>query len=114
MSKLTFSLTAFAVVLAGTHALSGQKDGGGLSAKKLAGTYELISGEKDGKPIPKDELHAAAIRFSADTITAIDKEDKNVYVAKYKLRDQPRGRITMVSVEPEKDMVAEGLVKLEG
>ena len=112
MTKLALALGVLTAVM-GTELFSGEKENK-LTAKSLVGTYELVAGERDGKPIPKDELNAATIRFTADTITAIDKEDKNVYVAKYRLADEQDGRITMNSIEPKEGMVAEGLVKSDG
>ena len=114
MTKRVLAFVAAVVLLAGLQAQSGEKKGG-LTAKGLTGTYVIVSGERDGKAIPRDKLDTATIRFTADTITDLDKDDKRHYVATYKLdADKEPAHIHMVSIEPKKGAEADGLIKLAG
>ncbi|MBY0396461.1 MAG: TIGR03067 domain-containing protein [Thermoleophilia bacterium] len=51
---------------------------------RLAGQYELTGGESEGQRIPKDRLNGV-VRITADTITSYDRDNKELYVAKYKI-----------------------------
>lgn len=86
-----------------------------VSPLTLAGVYDIVSGQRNGKPIPKKEIEAGTIRFTGDTIYAIDKEKQNIYAAKYKVdaSKQP-AQIHMVSIVPKKGEEADGLIKIEG
>lgn len=84
----------------------------------LLGTYRIVSGERNGKPIPPERLHVVSVRISEQTITTLDKGEKEVYVATYTLKkDQKPWRISMtatVTPDKSKGMKSDGLIELDG
>jgi len=55
------------------------------AANPLLGEYIMVSGEDNGEPVPEERIRGNILRITADTITAVDKKDQEIYVAKYKL-----------------------------
>ena len=86
------------------------------STPKLAGGYTLVSGERGGKKLGKEKIEDHTVRFSNDQIVVIDKEKKEVYVARYKLDASGKTcKITMTSeVAPNKGKTVEGLIEKKG
>lgn len=58
---------------------------------KVLGMYSIVKGEKDGSPIPEERIKGQIVRITADTITTVDKDNKEIYVAKYKLTPKSEG-----------------------
>lgn len=112
MNKVWTSLAALAV--AGLVFQAGVNAGGddkGLTGKDIAGTYRIVSGEKDGEKIPAKDVEGSMVRFTGDRIVATDKDKKDTYSATYKLDGQ---KLTMSSVHPVKGITTHGMVKKEG
>jgi len=78
----------------------------------LLGTYVLVSGEKDGKAIPDERIRGGRVTFTKDRIVGTDKDNKETYVATYKLYvSKTPYTIDMVSVTPAKGDKAAGLLE---
>jgi len=84
----------------------------------LAGNYEIVSGEDNGKAVPEERIKGSVVRVTADTIVVVDKEDKEVYVAKYTLDSKTAPyRITMTETggpRGRKGEKAVGIIQREG
>lgn len=85
---------------------------------KLAGTYRIISGERNGAKLTEDRLHAVSVRIAAGTITTLDKMEKEIYVATYTLdtKAKPWRILMTATVSPgnSKGTKAEGLIERNG
>lgn len=84
----------------------------------LVGQYELVGGEEDGKALPKDRLNGV-VRITADTITSYDRDNKELYVAKYQIRRDTNPWTITMAVAGGPDVgrgpsTAAGVIKLEG
>ena len=62
----------------------------GQGARRLLGTYTIVSGSSAGKEIPEDRL-GGRVRITEDQILINDTDDNEVYVVDYVL-DRPEGR----------------------
>jgi len=82
----------------------------------LTGGYTLVSGERDGRPLPPDRIHNTVVRFTADAVVVTDKDDRETYAATYTLDDASTPpRITMTATAaPNAGAVAEGLIQKDG
>jgi len=87
-------------------------------ANKLVGNYELVSGEDNGKAIPDDHIKGSTVRITDDDIVMVDKDNKEVYVTKYKLdTNRKPTRITMTETggpRGRKGEKAVGIVERDG
>jgi uncharacterized protein (TIGR03067 family) len=95
-----------------------QDDRGDSARRSLVGTYKLVSGKKGDQEIPRDHLDGV-VRIQPDTITTFDKDNKEVYVIRYRVEsDGPPHRIAMTvtrATRPESvGSKAVGLIKVEG
>jgi uncharacterized protein (TIGR03067 family) len=82
----------------------------------LTGGYTLVSGERDGHPIPHDHVSDTVVRFTADTVTVTHKDRGDSYAATYKLDETttPWG-VTMTSTtKGYEGAVAKGLIERAG
>jgi uncharacterized protein (TIGR03067 family) len=83
-------------------------------ASPLDGTYTVVSGEKDGKPVPAERLKGSIVVFAGNTIVGTDKDKKEFFSATYTLDTAKKPWvIRMKSITP-KEAEATGLVKKEG
>lgn len=87
-----------------------------LKADDLVGVYEIVSGEKFGVDEPEDRIKGSTVRFTKDRVVVVDKEEKEVYGATYKLEaGEAEGgacKITLTSKLADKeDQVAHGLIE---
>jgi uncharacterized protein (TIGR03067 family) len=108
---------AFVLALAAvTPALPG--DGTKGEAKKLRGTWTLVRGEDQGKPIPPEKLKGGVIAISDKTIIANDKDHKKVFVMTYRLDPTQKPRAIDMTIiegdEKQKGKTAKGIYELEG
>jgi uncharacterized protein (TIGR03067 family) len=82
---------------------------------ELNGNYKLVSGERDGHPLPPDHIHDTVVRFTGDSVVVTDKDDHETYAASYKLDAARPGKITMTATAaPNAGAVAEGLIEKQG
>ena len=66
-------------------------------APDLVGSYEIVSGEDNGMPVPEERIKGSTVRITAETIVVVDKDEKEVYVTKYALNTETKPyKITMV------------------
>ncbi len=101
------AVAVFAVALTAQDRTGDEKD----PAKKLAGTYTIVSGKHGKDPIPAGDIQGALVTFTNDKIVATDKDKKETYVATYSVEAGSKPtRLKMKSIKPA---VAEatGLVK---
>ncbi|MDB5350874.1 MAG: hypothetical protein JWN86_2121 [Planctomycetota bacterium] len=84
----------------------------------LVGNYELISGEDNGKPVPEDHIKGSIVRITDDDIVMVDRDNKEVYVTKYKLDTKAKpARITMTETggpRGRKGQKAVGIIERDG
>jgi uncharacterized protein (TIGR03067 family) len=83
MMKL-FGVLAAVTLVAGVG-LAEDKKPADDKAGKLSGTYTVVSGEKDGKAVPKERIDGSMIKFSDSTVVGTDKDKKEFYSASYTL-----------------------------
>lgn len=94
-------------------------------ATALDGGYMIVSGERDGKAIPQEEIKGAVVRFARGQVVGTDKDRKEFFAATYTLDTSKKPwKIDMKSIAPAKPdvsggapkdgMTATGLVKKEG
>jgi uncharacterized protein (TIGR03067 family) len=103
---------------AATSSALAQERQGSSKANELIGRYQLVSGEKDGQPIPDERIKGSTMRIAANAMTTFDKDEKEVYVATYELDTSAKPwRITMTAkVAPDKGEGAKtsGLIEKNG
>ncbi len=84
----------------------------------LAGNYEIVSGEDNGKDVSDDKIKGSTVRVTSDTIVMVDKEDKEVYVTKYVLDSKTSPcKITMTETggpRGRKGEKAVGIIEKDG
>ena len=85
-------------------------------AKKMRGTWTLIQGEDQGKPVPPDKLKGSLVVISEKTIIANDRDNKKILVMTYQLDpSQKPAAIDLTIVEgSDKGKTAKGIYALEG
>jgi uncharacterized protein (TIGR03067 family) len=83
-------------------------------APMLEGSYTVVSGEKDGKPVPAEHVKGSLVVFTRDKIVGTDKDKKEFFAANYTLDASKKPwAIRMKSTSP-KEAEAAGVVKKEG
>src|SRR5215211_814780 len=101
-------MTLLAVLGFGSSAAAAAADK--ADAPKLEGTYTIVSGEKDGKPIPKGEFEGSVIIFKGNKITGHDKDKKEFFGATYAIDAAAKpNKITMTSTAPKEGLKAGGV-----
>jgi len=111
-AALGVALTAFALRADDPPATKPVDKGDtGLS---LTGGYVIVSGEQDGKPLPKEKFAGSAVQFTKDEVIGTDKDKKHLFVAKYTLNTaKTPWVITMTGLTPDKSE-ATGLIEKKG
>jgi len=82
---------------------------------KLAGTWTITSGERNGQRLPDERVAGLRVTITADTITIFDRTNKPEFVVNYKL-DTARtpNEINMEVVDgPNRGQVARGIVTMD-
>lgn len=89
---------------------------GRLRPTDLVGGYTIVSGEKFGAPEPEDRIRGTAVRFTEDEVRVVDKDSKELYVARYELDPsrEPCGIILTATHAPNAGDVARGLIEKRG
>ena len=86
-----------------------------LTPAKLAGTYQIVSGEEYGGKKPKEDVTKITVKISKDRITSYDKNNEEVYVQTYKLdTSKTPSVITMKAVKPKLGTEVPGLIEMTG
>lgn len=85
-------------------------------AKKIAGRYQIVSGEKFGVKVPEKDFDGSVVVFTTDAIVMTDKDQKQSYAATFKLEPgEKHCRITMTStLAGNQGQTARGLVEKQG
>jgi uncharacterized protein (TIGR03067 family) len=113
MTRMLALVGALAVVAGPAGADDTTRKAGAPSA--LAGTYTIVSGERDGKKIPDDEIKGATVTFGKGKVTGMDKDRKEFFAATYTVDVSPLpNRIDMVSVSPKAGEKASGVIEIAG
>lgn len=110
---LTAALTLSAI--GGGAAEAPRPDKSTNEAARLTGTYEAVSGEKFGAKLPDSKVQGMKVRFETGTITATDKDNKQLYAARFQLDiSTSPWSITMTSTVPATAEVAPGIIQVDG
>jgi uncharacterized protein (TIGR03067 family) len=127
MNKLLPTLAVFAAVCGLASAEDKTKPGDKPPA--LNGSYTIVSGEENGKPIPKERIDGAIVVFTDKTIVGTDKDKKEFFSATYTIdSSKTPWVITMTDArrgakpddkkaddkKPAEKQSASGLIKVDG
>jgi uncharacterized protein (TIGR03067 family) len=82
----------------------------------LEGTYVIVSGERDGKPLDAARFEGSVVRITKDKMIGTDKDKKELFVAEYTVDATitPEIKVKMISKQPKSGTEATGLVKRDG
>jgi uncharacterized protein (TIGR03067 family) len=82
---------------------------------KLAGTWTIVSGERNGERIPDERIAGLRVTITADAINVFDRENKPFIVARYKLdTSRTPNWIDMSLVDgPNRGQAAHGMVTMD-
>jgi len=81
----------------------------------LDGTYQIVSGERDGKPEPKDRLQGRVVVIKGNRITGTDREKKEFFDCTFKVDTSKKPwAVTMTSAAPKKGEIARGVIAQDG
>src|SRR5262245_6352710 len=69
MTRALMAIGSGVLLAAGLPAHAAEKPAAG---KALVGGYEIVSGEKDGKPEPEERVKGSTVLFTEDTVTVTD------------------------------------------
>jgi len=83
-------------------------------ASPLEGGYTIVSGERDGKPIPEERIKGSIVRFVGDKILAHDKDKKEFFAATYTLVGEKSPWVIKMKSSSPKEAEAVGMIKKEG
>lgn len=85
MKKLLATLVVFASVcgLASADDKSKPDDKTKTGDAKLSGTYTIVSGEENGKAVPKDHIDGSIVVFTETSVIGTDKAKKEFFSATY-------------------------------
>jgi uncharacterized protein (TIGR03067 family) len=106
-----------AVATADDQKSSAQTQGQTQKKASLAGTYTILSGERDGNAIPPAEIEGATVVVTPTKIMGTDKDKKEFFSATYTLdATKTPAAIAMTSSMPDKggkmkEISTTGLVK---
>lgn len=113
-STLLFASAVTAMTFTYSPGTADDKTDEKKAAASLEGGYTLVSGEKDGKAIPEEQIKGAIVRFTGDKIVGTDKDKKEFFASTFTLdTSKTPWVITMKSSSP-KEATAMGIVKKEG
>lgn len=85
MSRTMQLLGCAAVVLAAAVAIADDKSA--ATPTKIDGTYAIISGERDGKPMADADIKNCVVKITANKITGTDKDGKEFLNATYTVEE---------------------------
>ena len=82
----------------------------------LTGGYTLVSGERDGKPLPHDHIADTVVRFTEDSVKVMHTTRGDAYAASYVLDESGAPcKVTMTATAaPGSGDVALGLIEKQG
>ncbi len=112
---LGVALLALAPLSAADKDKDKDKEEGKLDPAKLVGTWAYVSGERDGKKVPEENLKKGTVVITKDTITL--KSDDATFVIKYTLdqKKTPCGIAMEITKGPQGEgSKAAGIIALKG
>ena len=82
----------------------------------LIGTYELTSGERDGKTLPPERVQHTTVTFTDSEVTVANRDRGDIYKAKYviELGTDPSHITMTATAAPDSGDVVEGLIDRNG
>jgi uncharacterized protein (TIGR03067 family) len=81
---------------------------------KFQGTYTIVRGERDGKPLPKGDLEGSSVTITKDKILGTDKDRKEFFACTYTLDTTTKPWvIRMKSTAPKAGEKSEGVVEVK-
>lgn len=82
---------------------------------KLDGTYQIVSGEEGGKPLPGDHWKGATVTFKGDKVYGTDKDKKEFFAAQFTIDVSKKPyHIMMVNTVPKSGEKASGVISVDG
>jgi uncharacterized protein (TIGR03067 family) len=85
------------------------------NASAFDGTYMIVSGERDGRPIPKEEIDGSIVVIKDATITGTDKDRKQFFACAYAVdKTSKPAKIAMTSTAPKTGEKANGVIEMDG
>jgi len=113
MNKIRFAAFAALLVALPVALADDRKDDG--KSGKLDGTYTVVSGQHDGKEIPKSHFEKSVVVFEGNKVYGHDKDKKEFFGATYKIDTASKPwKISMTSTSPKKGQTAEGVIEVQG
>ncbi len=98
--------------------LTARADDPAKKTGSIVGSFEVVAGEDNGKPVPDEKVVGTTVRITDDRIVVADKEDKELYVAKYTLdTSKTPSKITMTETggpRGRNGSKAMGIIEAEG
>lgn len=116
MRAVIGSVALVVAVVGNTFAWADDEAKSDCDAKKIAGRYQIVSGEKFGVKVPEKDYDGSVVVFTTDAIVMTDKHQKQSYAATFKLEPgEKHCRITMTStLAGNQGQRARGLVEKQG
>lgn len=112
--RYLMTLAAFALGVVGAAWLDNPATADDKAAPKLDGGYTVVSGERDGRPIPEDRIKGSIVKFAGNAIVGTDKDKKEFFAATYTLdTTKTPWVINMKSAAPKEETTA-GVIKKDG
>jgi uncharacterized protein (TIGR03067 family) len=112
MNKIRFAAFAALLVALPVALADDKKDS---KDGKLDGTYTVVSGQRDGKEIPKSHFEKSVVVFEGNKVYGHDKDKKEFFGATYKIDTASKPwKLTMESTSPKKGQTAEGVIEVSG
>lgn len=120
MSRWMLTLACAGMTLSAAASRAGDETP--VKPSDLVGVWTITRGEREGTPEPEERVKGTMVRFSEDRVVVVDKENKEIYGAEYKIGapvkaqgDDRPVRITMTSkLSPAEGTVARGLIEKHG
>lgn len=111
--SILISLSIGMLLIAATASFGGD---GSVTAKEIAGTYEMVSGEKNGEKIPAEHIAGQKVKITEERIMATDKDSKETFSCTYKIdATKTPSVIKMVSTtKGHEGTPADGLIMFAG
>jgi uncharacterized protein (TIGR03067 family) len=66
------------------------EDKGASDQKKIQGTWTVVSGERDGKPIPEEKTKSVRVTFAGDQVTLAHGDESNKHTFKLNSSKNPK------------------------
>jgi len=116
--RLILGIAAFCTLGVGSIRADETPSARPAGAEGLVGHYRIVSGQNGPREIPTEQIQDNTVRITPDVITAYDKDQKELFVARYRLdAEEEPCRIEMEQTggpERSKGLKATGLIRRDG